>query len=95
VNEIFLSWAAPDKQTVDRIISPIDDAGLPVNEYSRDMRAGEEIRPWIVGSIEEAQIVLAVVSADALRAHAKWIEYEITLAAMPRSCGGSVGAEVP
>jgi TIR domain len=80
VNEIFISWAAPDRITVDKIIDRMDDAGLPVNEYSRKMRAGQDIRQWIVQSIEAARIVLAVVSAKSLREHADWIETEITLA---------------
>jgi TIR domain len=80
VDEIFVSWAMPDKAIVDRIIGHFDDLGMPVNEYSRRLTAGGEIRQYIVESIKRARIVLAIVSEQALD-HSDWVREEVTLAA--------------
>ncbi len=80
MDEIFVSWAMPDKSVIDRIIGRLDDLGMPVNEYSRRLTAGGEIRPYIVASIKKARMVLAIVSVDALD-HSDWVREEITLAA--------------
>lgn len=65
---------------VDRIVDQLLDAGLPVHEYSRDIRTGEIIPEWINEGIRNARIVLAVVSAESLANHRKWLEVEIPLA---------------
>ncbi len=54
MDEIFVSWATPNKPIVDRIIDRLSDLGMPVNEYSRRLRGGGEIRPFIVqGSLSK------------------------------------------
>lgn len=80
MDEIFLSWGMPDKPVVDRIIGRLDDLGMPVNEYSRRLPAGGEIRQYIVESINKARMVLAIVSEQALD-HSDWVREEVTLAA--------------
>jgi TIR domain-containing protein len=80
VDDIFVSWAAPDRAVVDRIIGRLEDAGLPVNEYSRKMRTGANIRQWINQSIRQAKVVLALVSAETLATHHDWIDFEFSLA---------------
>jgi TIR domain len=80
MEEIFLSWGMPDKSLVDRIIGRLADLGMPVNEYSRMLRAGGEIRPYIVRGINRARMVLAIVSVEALD-HSDWVRNEVTLAA--------------
>jgi hypothetical protein len=70
----------PDKSIVDRIIGRLGDLGMPVNEYSRELEGGGEIRPYIVESINRARMVLAIVSAQALD-HSDWVREEVTLAA--------------
>ncbi|HEY2579193.1 MAG TPA: toll/interleukin-1 receptor domain-containing protein [Streptosporangiaceae bacterium] len=80
MNDIFVSWASPDKAVADRIISRLEDAGLPVNEYSRKMPTGANIRKWINQSIANAKVVLALVSAETLERHRDWIDFEFTLA---------------
>jgi hypothetical protein len=78
VDEIFVSWGMPNKSIVDRIIGRLNDLGIPVNEYSRMLPAGGEIRPYIVESINKARLVLAIVSAQALD-HSDWVRNELTL----------------
>jgi hypothetical protein len=80
VDEIFVSWAKPNQSLVDRIIDRLGDLGMPVNEYSRKLRGGGEIRPYIVESINRARMVLAIVSQQALE-HSSWVQEEVTLAA--------------
>lgn len=80
VNDIFVSWALPDKAVVDRIINRLEDAGLPINEYSRKMPTGAKIRQWISQSIAQAKVMLALVSAETLRNHRDWINFEFSLA---------------
>jgi hypothetical protein len=80
VDEIFVSWGMPDKSVVDRIIGRLGDLGMPVNEYSRRLPGGGEIRPYIIESIKRARTVLAIVSAQALD-HSDWVREEMTLAA--------------
>ncbi len=80
VDDIFVSWASPDKPVVDRIVDQLLDAGLRIHEYSRGMRTGENIREWINEGIRDAKVVLAVVSAQTLTNHRQWLEYELTLA---------------
>ena len=80
MDEIFVSWGMPNKSVVDRIIDRLGDLGMPVNEYSRRLRGGGEIRPYIVESINRARTVLAIVSEQALE-HSDWVREEVTLAA--------------
>jgi hypothetical protein len=80
VDEIFVSWGMPDKSIADRIIGRLGDLGMPVNEYSRELSAGGEIRPYIVESIKKARMVLAIVSEQTLD-HSDWVREEVTLAA--------------
>jgi hypothetical protein len=80
MDEIFVSWAMPDKALVDRVIDRLDALGMPVNEYSRRLVGGAGIRPYIVASIKKARMVVAIVSVDALD-HSEWVREEITLAA--------------
>jgi hypothetical protein len=70
----------PNQSIVDRIIDRLGDLGMPVNEYSRKLRGGGEIRPYIVQSINRARMVLAIVSEQALD-HSDWVWEEVTLAA--------------
>jgi hypothetical protein len=79
MNEIFVSWASPDKQTADRLVDRLTAAGLPVNEYSRRMRTGDEIRSWVSDAVEEARIVIVCLSVAALE-HSGWIDHEVSLA---------------
>lgn len=79
MDEIFVSWATPNKPIVDRIIDRLSDLGMPVNEYSRRLRGGGEIRPFIVQGINRARMVLAIVSLEALD-HSDWVREEVTLA---------------
>ena len=51
MDEIFISWGMPDKS----IIGRLGDLGMPVNEYSRSLPGGDEIRPYIVASINGAR----------------------------------------
>lgn len=78
MDEIFISWGTPDKSIVDRIVGRLNDVGMPVNEYSRSLPAGGEIRPYIVESINRARLVLAIVSVPALD-HSDWVRNELTL----------------
>lgn len=78
MEEIFVSWGLPDKSIVDRIIGRLDDLGMPVNEYSRKLPAGGEIRPYIVDGINGARMVLAIVSERSLD-HSDWVRSELTL----------------
>ena len=55
MDEIFVSWGMPNKSIVDRIIDRLGDLGMPVNEYSRELEGGGEIRPYIVESINRAR----------------------------------------
>jgi hypothetical protein len=80
VDEIFVSWGTPDKPVADRIIERLNDLGMPVNEYSRRIRAGDEIRHYVVDGIKRARMVLAITSEKTLR-HSTWVQEEITLAA--------------
>lgn len=75
-----MSWASPDKLIVDRIVDRLLDADLPVHEYSRGMRIGENIEEWINEGIRNAKVVLAVVSAESLTNHRDWLDIELTLA---------------
>jgi hypothetical protein len=81
VTDIFVSWALPDKQIVDRIVGRLLHSGLRVHEYSRDIRTGANIQEWVNEGIAAAKVVLAVVSAKSLTEHRKWLEVEIPLAA--------------
>jgi len=80
VDEIFVSWGMPDKSIVDCIIGRLGALGMSVNEYSRSLPGGGEIRPYIVESIKRARTVLAIVSVQALD-HSDWVRQEVTLAA--------------
>ena len=80
VSEIFLSWSTPDEALVDYIIGRLADVGIRVNEYRQGVAGGDEIRPWIVDSINRAQVVVAILSEQALT-HSKWVQEELTLAA--------------
>jgi hypothetical protein len=80
VDEIFVSWGMPDKSIVDRIVGRVDDLGMHVNEYSRQLPAGDVIRQWIVEGINKARVVLAIVSVQALD-HSDWVREDVTLAA--------------
>jgi hypothetical protein len=79
VNEIFVSWSTPDKATVDSLIDRLVDVGLSVNEYSRQIRVGEEIRPWVIEAMDQARIVIVCLSAAS--ADSEWIKFEAALAA--------------
>jgi hypothetical protein len=80
VSEIFLSWSTPDVTLVDYIVARLADVGIHVNEYRQEVPGGGEIRPWIVDSINRAQVVVAILSKQALQ-HSKWVHEELTLAA--------------
>lgn len=79
MDKIFVSWGSPDESVVGRIIGRLDDLGMPVNTYSRDLPGGGVIREYVVESIKRAAMVLAVVSVQALD-HSDWVREEITLA---------------
>jgi hypothetical protein len=78
--DIFISWANPDRGTVDRLVERLLDVGLPVCEYSRHMPPGTELRQWVGRRIEEASVVVAVLSVAAVE-HSDWVGYEVALAA--------------
>jgi hypothetical protein len=83
VSGIFLSWASPDQLTAGLIYDRLRDTGLPVADYLHDMIAGEDISQWVSNQIEEARIVVACVSAEALT-HSGWVDTEVQVAAARR-----------
>jgi hypothetical protein len=78
-DSIFISWSMPDKETFERFVRRLEDVGLTVNEYSRRIHAGEEIRKWVGTGIAEAKIVIVFLSQAALGS--EWIQYETAIAA--------------
>jgi TIR domain len=80
VDEIFLSWAAPDEALVDCIIGRLADVGIRVNEYRLGVPGGGEIRPWIVDSINRARAVITILFKQGPQ-HSEWVRKEVTLAA--------------
>ena len=80
---IFLSWASPDQGTAGLIYDRLRDVGLPTAGYVRDMLSGDLISQWVSNQIEEARIVVACVSAEALE-HSDWVKSEVNVAAARR-----------
>ena len=39
-SSIFVGWSTPDKAVFDQLTSRLEDAGMELDEYSRQVRAG-------------------------------------------------------
>lgn len=84
---IFLSYARPDAQAVDRIARDLRSQGVEVWMDRQDLVAGDEWLPQIETAISRAEFMLVFISKSSLRS--RWVkrEYEAAFESQAKAGG--------
>ena len=78
LNRVFVSYSRRNKTFAERIARDLSDAGLDVWIDFRQIHAGEKWRDEIFRGLERSEIVVAVLSPDAVAS--EWVQTEINTA---------------
>lgn len=75
IGKVFISYSHADKRFARRIARQLEQNGYEVWLDEKELVAGDPLSQSISEAITTAEVVLAIVSADAARS--KWLKYEL------------------
>jgi hypothetical protein len=85
---VFLSHSSRDKRFVRSLAGYLEENGITVWLDEADLRAGEPLAEQLAGGVQNARLMVVVLSRNSVRS--KWVQKELSLAVNQELEGGEV-----